>query len=157
MTHMDTDDPIGRRREKRARQARTRLLVFGALAGVGLAGAAATVAALVVTGKTGVVAVDRPAWTHKELAEHLKAKGVPVVTHAIPGVPAPGQVAADFAEGADWERGAVRVFLGDTPRAARETAGARGGQAFAWGRFAVCSLGSPGADRLYARIRAALD
>lgn len=153
MTHMDIDDPIGRRREKRARQARTRLLVFGALAGVVLAGAAATVAALVVTGKTGVVAVDRPAWTHKELAEHLKAKGVPVAVEGG-GWAADGEASSLLVEPGTGVK--VGCLLTATDQRAREFAASRGEEAFAWGRFAVFGGGQK-AKAFRDRIRAALD
>lgn len=152
---MTDDDPIERRRRKRREQARRKWLALAAAAVV-LVAVGVTVAGLMAVGRgrTGIAAVDRSTWTHKELADYLRQKGIEVEIRPIPDIGGPGRPVSVFEQGADGPR--VRVFLCADAQAAREEAGSWGSRAFAWGRFAVCSGGGAANDALLDRVRKAL-
>jgi hypothetical protein len=100
----------------------------------------------------------RRTWTHKELADHLRAKGIDVQVSHHPGYGS--GLASSFREKAngdptDWPSVVVDFF--PDARAASEHAASAGDQGFAWGRFAF-HAGSKvnGGDLLFAKIKAAL-
>jgi hypothetical protein len=97
-------------------------------------------------------------WTHRELAEHLRGKGLKLDYAALPTLSTPDQPAATFMEPpSGGRRAAVAVFLCADERRAREKAGSLGDDGFPFGRFALGVLGGDAADRdLLRRVRAAL-
>ena len=100
-------------------------------------------------------------WTHKELAEYLGTKGVKVKVVPGPSLSRPGRVAAGVGTPGDNIR--LLVLLCDTPKIAKEEAGAMGGEAFSANRFAIgngTDMGTPEQkarlDKLLKRISDAL-
>ena len=101
----------------------------------------AFLAVFIVAGFTVPFAVSR-GWftsgnshkTHRELADHLAAKGVPVSVVPRPEMNRPGITVADFEEPLGF--GKATVYLCDDQKTAREYAGAAE-SGFVTGRFAI--------------------
>src|SRR5687768_121341 len=74
-------------------------------------------------------------WTHKELADHLAAKGIPVEVEGKPLLSRDGTVAAVLLEPGE-KHGGVLAYACRDRGAAREQAGSMGGGSFSSGRFA---------------------
>jgi hypothetical protein len=115
----------------------------------------AVVAAVQIRGRPGgapVAAVQGSSWTHKELAEHLRSRGVRVTV--VPALDLGGRPAAWFYDGPEGDHTPrVLVILAADTRDAREQAGALGADSWSWGRFAFQADG----PELAARYRRALE
>jgi hypothetical protein len=111
-------------------------------------------------GSGGFAAPDD--WTHRELVAHLTKKGVDVRHMDAPELSRDGKTAAllyQKPDGASAASAAVVAYLCRDRSAARERAGAMGGDAFTAGRFAIGrhpSLDRPADAALLNEIRAAL-
>lgn len=160
-TPMDAEDDHLEQQLARRRRAENRpLIVVGAILGVLVV---VLVAFAIGRAGKGLPSIGGPSassegetWTHKELAEYLGKKGVPVEIHG--GGTMHGQVVSDFADPKTSPPGGlrvgrdkwVRVALFPTAQSAKEDAAAKGGVAFAWGRFVFSEWGD---HDLLARIR----
>lgn len=89
---------------------------------------------VVLLGCAGVAGRPGAGWTHKELLEHLEARGLAVevvdrVPHGINGPYVRCRL------GGRDGRAVVDITLAKGDAEAREKAAAAGGDSFAWGRF----------------------
>ncbi len=91
-------------------------------------------------------------WTHKELAEHLRGRGLDLIVAGGGG--GLGEPTSIFLM-KDGSGEAIAV-LKTSPGAARESAGAFGDHGFAWGRFVIWTAHQDEGARFLGRIRKAL-